>query len=417
MRKARGIALFTILVVTTALLAILSLGLKMGSNGVLFVSQAHKRNVALGAAEAGVYEAMVRIEGNKAFNGAFNGTLADSGGDYTVEVDNQLLSTGTAQVRSVGEYGGVRRYLEVELEPDASGYGALSLGGKVYIFDRAYINGITSTREPRESPGNAYTEFDIPGTPSFKGEDYDGDGSAPYLHVSGQLATQGSFDPGLSRVSELEQSSTYQPRFRFDKAAMTSGTFSNVATMPSGVLGGNTRVTDSTATEFEATGTVIVPKGVTLVIEGDARFLGGISGEGTVVVNGDAVVRANDDFNPNLEEGLKVFVDGSAFILHPEASLEAGVATPNPPDHVGNYFAQMPPEASLDLPVALPVAAPRGGDFFTWFDTNIDSPSADFDLWYNGDGTDIYPGQTTETKLWLQNSRPIHADIASWANE
>ena len=52
--QRRGVALVVILVIAAVLLGIISVGLKMGSDGVLFVSAAHRRNVALSAAEAGV---------------------------------------------------------------------------------------------------------------------------------------------------------------------------------------------------------------------------------------------------------------------------------------------------------------------------------------------------------------------------
>lgn len=425
MTKRRGIALISILAISAALLAIISVGLKIGSQGVLFVSQTHKRNVALSAAEAGVYEAMVALQGDKAFDGTTTGTLVDSQATYTVDVDNQLVGGNrVAIVVSTGEYGRVRRTLRAELEPDSVGFAAISINGKAYIFDQAYVNAIASPSDPISVPGSAHSEFNDPSEASFVGKDFDEDGTTPNLHMTGELTTRGRFDSFLSRVNLEEESSVSKPRYTLDTSQMTSGTFFDATSLPPGPVTQNTSIqltpppdpTDP-PDEIVFTDKIIVPKGVTLHIkDGNAKFLGGIGGEGQVVVDGDVLIRTDAAFDPSVEEGVKVAAGGSAFVTHPQTAIETGEVIDPGMDPIGDFFARMPAEAKTDLSVALPVAAPQGGNFFSWFDSNVGSPDAEFDLWYDGDGTDIYPGLTTETKQWLNESRAIHTDIATWAS-
>ncbi len=410
MTSRRGIALVSILIVAATLLVFISVGLKMGSSGVLFVSQVHKRNVALGAAEAGVFEAMLRLQQNKHFTGNFQGTLTDSQGTYQVSVDNQLFGNRVARVTSTGEYGRVKRTIRAELEPDSAGMQALTLDGKVYVFDRAYVNAIASPSSPVARPGHAYTAYQSGGAHSYVGREFHSSGSNPLLHATGELSTRGNFDPDLERVSMVELTNTVKQQYRLDPVQMASGSFATATTLGPGVLAGSTEVN----ADVEVHGKVIVPKGTTLVINGDARFLGGLGGEGQVVVNGDALVRTDATFDPSIEEGIKLYVDQSLLITHPQTAVEDGEVQNAVFHEVGDYFAKMPIEASTDLSVALPVSAPRGTEFFSWFDQSVGSPDSEFSLWYNGDGTDIYPGLTEETKQWLNDSRSLLPQLESW---
>jgi hypothetical protein len=410
MKKARGIALISILFIAATLLAILGIGLKLGSNGVLFVSQAHKRNVALSAAEAGVYEAIIAIQVDKTFEGSATGTLTGSQGTYSYEVVNELFTSRVAHVTSTGEFGGVKRTLKVELEPDSAGFDGISISGKVYVFDQAYVNGLASPSNPIARPGNAHSEYLSGSSPSFEGQDFGEDGTTPLFHTSGDLTTRGSFHNALTRVSLSEQVGVSKPAYRLDPLEMASGTFNTVATIGPGVVSGNTEVTG----DLTVTGKVVVPKGTKLVVHGRAEFLGGLSGEGEVVVDGDAIIRTDSTFDSSIEEGVKLSVGESVFISHPEAEIVNGAVSAEF-DVVGDFFAQMPLQASNDLSIDIPTTAPQGGSFFTWFDSAASSPSAEFSLWYTGDGTDIHPGLSQETKQWLQQSRAIHSAITSWA--
>lgn len=419
MKTEKGIALFSILIVAAALLTFLAVGLKLGSDGVLFVSQTHKRNVALSAAEAGVYEAMALLLNDKNYDGTSSGTLPESRASFEVSVVNELFSTRVARVTSTGEYGGVQRTLEVELEPDSGGFQAVAVDGSVHVFDYAYVNGIVSPGNPTACEGMAHTEYDTAGKPSYKGEVYDPSvTSVPRLHGTGELSTRGYFDSALSRTSPSESTNQSKPRVRFDRAELLGGGGFTTASPPLGTLTTSTVVpgpSDPTAS-VEFLSEVVVPEGVTLHVTGNAKFLGGISGAGNVVVDGDALIRTSADFDPTNEEGLKMLVEGSAFIAHPLTEIRDDDVVTGDFNAVGDFFARMPPAASLDIPVALPTDAPSGGDFFTWFDGAVSAPSPQFNLWYNGDGSDIYPGLTQETKDWLQESRAIHTQITDWAD-
>jgi hypothetical protein len=411
LRKRSGIALVVILVLAAVLLGIISVGLQLGSSGVLFVSATHKRNVALSAAEAGVYEAIVSLQNDKHFHGTASGTLAASGATYNYEVTNELFSQRRATVISTGDYGGTRRALKVELEPDSAGFSGLSVNGKVYVFDQAYVNGIASTTSPVNRPGNAHTNFQSSSSPSYVGEDFDDDGTGARLHATGLLSAGGDFDPALTRVDRQEQNNTTEPEYRLNPVAMASGSFSTVSTLSPGTLSSNTEIND----DVELSGKLIVPKGVTLVVHGDAKFLGGISGDGQVVVDGDVLLRTDANYDPTIEEGIKLCAGESVFLTHPKTTIADGEVSGGEFNEVGDFFAQMPMSATTELSTNIPVDAPHGADFFGWFDGAVDSPDSEFALWYNGDGTDIYPGLSEETKTWLETSRGMHSQISTWA--
>lgn len=420
MTKKRGIALVTVLMVAGILLAVVSAGLKLGSSGVLFVSQAHKRNVALSAAEAGVYEAIVAIQKDRFSNGTVSGTLSESGATYSYTLKNQLANSSEATVVSTGEYGGVRRTLRVELEADSAGFQGASLGGKVYLFDQAYFNAIASSNNPVARPGHAHSQYSA-GPLSFVARDYDGNGKVG-IHSTGVLSAGASYDSNLSRTAKESLTNTSRPQYRLDKNLMLgSGGFTSKTPAQmalGGTLSSNTIVDlGGGGGTVTINGQLIVPKGITLHIKnGNLELLGGISGDGQIVVEGDALLRANNSFDSATKEGIKLLAEGTAFVAHPSASGGTADLHLPPPNVVGDYFAQMPLEATYELSTNIPTSAPKGGAFFSWFDANVDHGDANFLLWYNGDGTDINPGLSEETKQWLAHSRPIHGEIQSWAD-
>lgn len=407
-------ALATIIVISALLLGIVSIGLQMGNKGILFVSQAHKRNVALSAAEAGVYEAIVALQANKGASGKVTGTLSESGATYTYDLDNELTSDCRAVVVSVGDYEGTRRTLRVELEPDSAGFDGLSIGGKVYVFDGSYVNAIASSDNAIPRPGHAHSNFS--GSPSsYVAGKFATDTRPVKLHATGSLSAGGSFDPALLRVARGEQTNVTHPSLRLNRDEMISGSFTSLSAASVGTasrtFSANTRITGDVIFQ----GKVIVPKGVTLHVDGEAQFLGGLSGDGQVVVDRDVMIRTDGNFDPTIKEGIKLYAGESAFMTHPRTKIEDGEVASGEFNEVGDYFAQMPIEASTEISANIPVGAPKGGDFFTWYDDNAGSTDSDFALWYNGDDTDIYPGLSEATKLWLNQSRPIHAQISSWA--
>jgi hypothetical protein len=387
-------------------------GLKLGSDGVLFVSQAHRRNVALAAAEAGVYEAMVALEANKSFNGSSSGVLDGSGAAYSFEVENSLLATRLATVVSTGEYGGTRRTLRVQLEPDSGGFNSIQIAGRIYVFDKAYVNAIVSPSNPISRPGGAHSEY-TGSEAGYVGEDLDEDGTTPTLRATGDLTARGFFDSDLVSVSRVRSEGIGKPRYRLNPTEMKSGAFTSVSDLSSSTLTSSMRVTGNLVKNVE----IVVPKGVTLWVEGDAEFRGGIRGEGQVVVDGDAFIRTNSSFDDSNEEGLKLYSGESVFLTHPETEINDDGVTSHEFNVVGDFFAQMPLEASSELSIDMPTSAPRGGDFFTWYDSTVGSSDPQFLLWYNGDGTDLHPGLSEETRQWLETSRPIHSQIAAWADD
>ena len=199
---------------------------------------------------------------------------------------------------------------------------------------------------------------------------------------------------------------------------MESGSFTTASSLSPGILSGNTEISlaDPTTDIIEVTGKVVVPKGVKLVIHGSVKFLGGLGGEGEVVVDKDVLIRTDANFDPTVQEGVKLFAGDSVFITHPESSISGGVVNTDF-SPVGDYFAQMPIQANSEISVGIPTSAPKGADFFTWFASGANSSDQEYQLWYDGDGTDIHPGLSQETKTWLNQSTQgsLATEIENWA--
>lgn len=417
MKRQHGVALMTVIVVSAVVLVVLSAGLKLGNSGVLFVSQVHKRNVALSAAEAGVYEAILALQKNRLAQGTFQGQLSESGASYSYTLENRFSSHRDAVVTSTGEYGDTKRSLKVLLEPDSAGFSGASLGAKVYVFDQAYFNAVASSDNPVARPGNAHSNYTKESL-SFVGRDYDGNGRWG-LHATGTLSAGTNIDQTLNPIARDISPNTTRDGYRLNRQKMLSqGGFTTRSTSElraGGHLSSNVVVDGP----IEIVGKLFIPKDVTLHVRGGkAEFLGGVSGDGQIVVDGDVLVRTDSALDSSVKEGTKIFSEGSAFIVHPTTSGGEEDLNIPPPNIVGDYFAQMPLEATYELSTNLPINAPQGGEFFSWVNSQVGGGGGDsnFQLWYNGDGTDIYPGLSEETKTWLNNSRPIQQHIQTWAD-
>jgi hypothetical protein len=410
----RGIALISVLIVLGSLLAIVAAGMQLGSSGVLMVSQTHIRNVALAAAEAGVYEAMMRLDQDKHFEGEGQGTLSESHSSYRYRVVNQLWAGSQATVISTGTYGSVSRTLRVTLEPDTEGFGGVALGGRMYTYDRAYINGISSAGNPLYRPGHAHSEWGHGTEFAFLGGDFDGDGARAQLRATGDLSTSGLFDnSNLSSLARNQNENHSKPQYRLSRDAMLDRSFTNGTVPSDGRFTGNVRLSGDTVFPMK----VYIAEGATVHIQGgDAKFMRGIEGKGSLVVDGDLMIQTDSKFDSDNDQGLKVLADGSIAVAHPEASTsDDGLHYEI--DAVGDYFAQMPPEAPNQVSHGIPVTAPQDGDFFLWLDEKLSSGGdSEFNLWYNGDGTELNPGLSETTKEWLLRSRDIKEEIKAWAD-
>lgn len=418
MMRKRGVALVTILIVAAALLAIVSIGLRLGSEGVLFSSQAHKRNVALAAAEAGVYEAIERLQVDKNFSGAANATLEESGASFEIRVDNNIASAGVAEVVSTGIVGSTRRTLKVELEADASNFQSISLGGKVYVYERVYANGISGTQERLVRPGHIHSQYASGVT--YQGQDYEGRSIPAELHATGDLTTRsGSLKSDLGVTAATEASSVNRQPYELDRDRMLQDFdrgSAATAVGPGNVVSSDTLLTGDQVFANE----IVLENGATLHIEGGyAEFLGGVRGDGQVVVDRDVVIRAGGNFDPAVEGGIRLYSNESVLLVHPEVSTDDdGFDIPRDQNTaVGDYFAEMPMEAVYEMPTGLPLDAPRGVEFFEWFHANMSgSPSQEFSLWLDGNNTELYPGLSQATKDWLEKSASYVGAMTQWAN-
>jgi hypothetical protein len=356
---------------------------------------------------------VIRLAENKTFNGTVSGTLAESGGSYRISVENHLWTGAEATVTSTGSFAGVDRTLKVTLEPDTEGFGGMSLGGKLYTYDKAYVNGISSAHNPLYRPGHAHSEYGSDGQDAFVGGDFDGDGDVARLKATGDLSATGRFASSLHPVARNVDDGVSKPQYRLDKDSMLAGPFTSNSVPSNGQVIDKTRLPEGNVT---FTNKVTIEKGATLHVRGDAQFLKGVEGEGNLVVDGDIVMQTDAEFDPGNNEGLKVLSDGSIAMTHPDASTsEDGIVYEI--DAVGDFFAQMPPDAPAQISQGIPVTAPQDGEFFLWVDDKLTGGGdPEFNLWYEGDGTELYPGLSPTTKLWLEQSRLIKGDIQAWAD-
>ena len=420
MKSRQGIALVTILIVAATVLAILATGLKLGNSGVLFVSQVHRRNVAIAAAEAGVFEVMRELESQRDFSSQVSGTLSESGGTYQAEVSNELSITGRVQVVSTGRSGSVSRTLKVELEPDSTAFAAIGVEGKVYIYDQAYVNGISSASDPVVRPGHAHSNFNEDSKAAFEGRNFfSDDNTVAGFHATGDISSQAIMAPThLDTVQNNLKTGLRKDLYSLNKDTMLAGSPFPLVTFNGGTLSQSIQVDgDTDFDQFKIFSTeVVVPKGLTLHVQGSAEFRGGLSGEGQVVVEGNTIILTSGNFDPSISEGIKLFSGLSVVLMHPTTELDVSRnATDNinkieldiEMDPLGNYLAQMPPAAFYEILNNIPTDAPQGSSFFSWFQNETPGQNEDFDLWLNGDDSDLYPGLSPETVEWLENSQGV----------
>lgn len=417
----RGIALISVLVVLMALAAIVAAGLQLGVGGVLQVSVAHKRNVALAAAEAGVYEAMRKIAGDKAFSGQGYGDLSESHAHYRFKVDNDLPKGGTAKVLATGSFGGVERTLEAYLEPDTDGFDAIGIKGRQYNYDRIYVNGISSSFNPTYEPGGAYSGYGVMGENSFVAGAADSSVGLRQgdLWVTGDLVAASKIDGTFMSSPHIREKkeSTTKTTYHLDRGAILNPPPPSGSPPTDGHFKASVRIDGTGSLVFSQK--VTIDEGVVVHITGsDVLFRQGIEGKGSLVVDQNIIIRANGNFDHKNNEGLKILSDQSVVVANPKVTIDSSGLTfdQSPESRVGDFFAGMPPQAPDEIAQSIPVDAKHGADFFYWYDSQLSSGgNAGFDLWYNGNGTEVYPGLSGATKEWLEQGRLLKGDIKAWA--
>lgn len=65
-----------------------------------------------------------------------------------------------------------------------------------------------------------------------------------------------------------------------------------------------------------------IPEGVTVHVQGDLVLHQGVTGKGTLVVDGNAVIRGSSGLLTDNASGVLLYVDGDAVIANPAATFD-----------------------------------------------------------------------------------------------
>jgi hypothetical protein len=381
------------MMVSSVVVAFIFGGLTMASQHLFQVSSTHIRNRALCAAEAGVYAARFRLEQDMLFQGTVSGTLPQDEAGYSVQVTRL---GALADLHATGRCGAAIRRLHVQLSLDPDSFNALGTDGKVKVDKHSFINGIRSVVDPRSARGNLHTNSSEPDAIVVNA-------NLGRLSVTGTASApggiQGRIDGTLDNHGSL--STPIQ-----DKAGLLAGVFSGTQIPSDG------RVLDNTVIpgRLDMAQPLHIPEGVTVHVQGDVILHQGITGKGTLVVDGNAVIRGGGQLHSDNAAGVLLWVDGDSVIANPAATFD-GSQWHTPEDPIGHLFAQMPDDIPYILAQRLPLGAPDGPEFFSWYDQARHNPNPAFRQWLHGDGTELNPGISEDARAWLDLAGPLASEL------
>jgi len=396
MKKRVGMALITVLLVMSVVAICMLAGVQLTGKNLLFLGAVHRNNLCLGAAEAGVYGAIARLETNPSYNGPLQGQLKN-GCRFRVTITR---SGGTVRLVSVGSFDEATRTLEVTLGVSSDSFPGLACEGHVGIEGSAFVNGIRTTANPLPDKGNIHTNSN--GDPAIH--------VANRLSVTGEASAVGSIQGTVHGTKK--PSDDPQTLGSLNKASLLSGTFTTGGVPANGIVAGKLYVDDDLQLDVPL---VLQPNSV-LHVRGDAILRKGVTGSGTLVCDGNVVLRGTEQIDLANSQGVVVYAEKDLMIGHPLAAVdEDSLRFEAPVNPIGDYFAKMPDDAPYILGQRLPPDAPIGLAFFNWYRDQASSGSASFQLWRDGDGSELSPGLPPNVKAWLNESIPLNSQLNSWA--
>lgn len=421
MRIRRGMALITVLMVSLVLLIFLLTGVQITGRNLFTMARSHERNMALYAAEAGIYASMAEFETLNHFpdSASLPAVTLSNGASYQVDVvrdgeDIHLTSTGVA-FRA-------KRKLQVTLRLGADSYQAVQNEGIVSLEDDTFVNGVQSTLNPKPDRGNLHTNS---GDPAAIRPDTSS-GTDPRLSATGKASAQGGITATVVGHSQPGAGSIPPVQLNRD-SLLGSATYTTVSNLPSdGVVQGHMRIDG----DLDYTGAIQIPEGAVLHVTGDCAIGRGITGSGTLVVDGECLIRASDNLDLGNARGVVTYAERGVSLIHPEAQRQTVEVTQHPdpndpqtiveesvetfsfePDPLAEFFASRPTDTEFNLRQGLPLEAPADLEFFEYYERELVTGSEGFQLWLNGDGTDLNPGVRPEIKQWLQKAQdPVIKD-------
>lgn len=415
-------ALVTVLMISMVMLLIILTGVQLTGRNLFTMARSHDRNVALYAAEAGIYQTLAEIEAMNRYpdNGPRPTVRLSNGATFQVSIQR----TGDLiTLRSQGVAARATRTLEVTVTLSADSYYAITTEKKVGLANDVFINGVQSTLNPKPDKGNVHTNS---GDPSAILKEVTNPGDPQRLSVTGQATAVG----GITATIEGKKKSSAQfvsPQAVDRNALLGSAPYTTITEIPAdGVIRGNMKID----TDVDWEGNLTIPEGSVLHATKDFALAHGVSGGGTLVVDGEALIRASDQLDLRNGKGVFLYAGGGVSMVHPQAvqqtltvqSFDPPPATPenpNPqppppesretfvqvPDPMSNFFAGRPVDTEFNLRQGLPLDAPTDMEFFEYYETQALTPSESFKLWLDGDGSDEAPGLRPEVKAWLEKSK------------
>jgi len=365
----------------------------MASQHLFQVSSTHIRNRALCAAEAGVYAARYQLEKNILFQGKVSGTLPQDDAHYSVDVSRD---GALAELHAVGKCGSAIRRVHVKLSLDPDSFNALGTDGKVRVDKHSYINGVRSLVDPRSAKGNIHSNSSAPDALVV-------DGNLSRLSVTGTASALGGMQGNIDgrRANQGTISSLL-----FSKDELLAGSFTGTNIPSDGKVLENTTIPG----KLEMDVALHIPKGRTVHVQGDVILRQGLTGGGTLVVDGKVLVRGSSGLDSQNAAGVLLYADGDVVIANSAATFD-GAKWNTPEDPVGSLFAEMPDDIPYILAQRLPLGAPDGPEFFSWYEKARKSPTPSFNQWLKGDGTELNPGISDEAKAWLDEVGPMASQL------
>lgn len=402
-------ALALVLLCTMVVLGVLLTGLQMASTNALQVGTTYRRQVARSAAEAGVRLAMQRLEANPDFRGNLEGVLTGSGAAWSASVA-PAGTAGLLRIRAEGRdrpKGPYHHGLEVTVRPATESYNALTTEGLIRTSGSTFVNAVRGLRAPVPQPGHLHTN--AAAHPSI-----DGTGT---LTLTGFASTPGTVGDIVTKDKKRNGAKVETPE-RPRREELLAGEFRVGGLPDSGVVDGRLRVPRSALHH----GALRLQPGAVLHVQGHLVVEGGVTGEGTVVTDGNLEIRGAD--SPDLENtrGVVLYSEGDVVIADPTAvrvQLEPGEEGRYSAgsDPVRDYFARMPPTAPFALGENLPLDAPGGAGFFAWYARRSRQPTKEFTAWRDGvsSATEPRSGLPEDVRGWLDQSVPLVDDIQAWS--
>ena len=417
LRRPRAIALITVLMMSVVLLIVVLTGIQLTGRNLFLMAKAHDRNQALYAAEAGVYKTLAEIETLNRYpaDGLRPVVQLSNGAGYQVE----LTRVGDViTLRSTGTSARAQRILEVSVTLSPDSFYAVTTEGPIGLADDTFINAVLSTLNPKPGRGNIHTNSSskdaiIPELTDPK--------QGQRLSVTGEATAVGAIKATIEGKGTPSAGFVNPVKVNRDDL-LGSESYTIINTLPAdGIIRGHQRIP---SVDWEGA-PLFIEEGAVLHVSGDLALAHSVTGSGTLVVDGEALIRGNTQIDLNNGKGILMYAGGGVSLIHPEAvretlSIKDFAPSPDPnipqrpsvsretfhhePDPLSTYFAERPVDTEFNLRQGMPLDAPTDLEFFEYYETQILSPSEAFRLWVEGDNTIEFPGLRPEVKVWLEKS-------------